>query len=89
MKLDKKFDLYPQATHKANVVAKRVFNSRLLKETTHENTRYEAKIVAHELRYHLPHYLVFRIGKTVYIRKKCTEGIMPLAIVAKIWEIIG
>ena len=83
MKLDK-LDLYPQATHKANVVAKKVFYNRLPKEATHENTRYEAKVVAHELKYHLPRYFVFRIGKTVYMRKKSFAGLLPPAIVAKI-----
>ena len=89
MKKEIKMDLYPNATHKAVVVAKQVFNNRLLKEATHENTRYEAKIVARELKCHLPRYFVFRIGKTVYMREKSFEGIVPFAIVAKVWEIIG
>jgi hypothetical protein len=89
MKNEMKMDLYPQATHKAVVVAKQVFNNRLIKVTTHESTRYEAKIVARELKFHLPRYFVFRIGKTVYVREKSFEGLLPLTIVAKVWEIIG
>lgn len=87
MKNYEKIDFYPQATHKAIVVANRVIDNRLLKEATHENTRYEAKIVARELKCHLPRYFVFRIGKTVYTREKSVEGVFPLAILVKVWAI--
>ena len=88
MKFDK-FDLYSQATHKAIIIANRVIDNRLFKQTAHENTRFEAKIVARELKCHLPRYFVFRLGKTVYVREKSFEGLLPFAIVAKVWEIIG